>query len=287
MALGIPTLGLLVALACTFGTTPAHATTGRADTAALQVALRAFGVYSGSIDGVRGPGTTAGVKAIQRRAGLTVDGVAGPSTRRALGRRGRPPYASRTMRAGLSGWDVAALQFKLGAHGFPSGPVDGGLGPRSAAALQRFQARRGLASDGVAGPATLRALGAPAPRSPVRLLRPVQASIGDRYGPRGQGFHAGLDFPAASGTPVTAAGFGTVSFVGYNPGGWGNFVIIRHRFGLRTLYAHLSQISVNRGQFISAGGGIGRVGMTGAASGPHLHWEILLHGANVDPLSAL
>jgi murein DD-endopeptidase MepM/ murein hydrolase activator NlpD len=62
---------------------------------------------------------------------------------------------------------------------------------------------------------------------------------------------------------------------------------VRHRFGLRTLYAHLSSVAVGRGQFVPAGGRIGRVGATGAATGPHLHWEILLRGANVDPLSAL
>lgn len=278
-------LAVLVALACV--TPPAAGAAGRSDVAALQVALRSAGVYAGAIDGVRGPGTAAGVRAVQRRAGLTADGLVGPATRRALGRAGRPSFGSRAMRLGHAGWDVAMLQFKLGAHGFPSGPVDGGLGPRSSAALQRFQRWKGLAGDGVAGRSTLRALNAPPPRAPVRLLRPVQAPIGDRYGPRGQSFHAGLDFPAPTGTPVTAAGFGTVGFTGYSPGGWGNFVIIRHRFGMRTLYAHLSSIAVRRGAFVPAGGRIGRVGSSGLSSGPHLHWEILLRGANVDPLSAL
>ncbi|MDQ3676224.1 MAG: peptidoglycan DD-metalloendopeptidase family protein [Actinomycetota bacterium] len=287
MAPRAPLIGLVVTLACALCAAPAQASHGRAGVAALQVALRAAGVYSGGVDGVRGPGTIGGVKAIQRRAGLTVDGIAGRRTRRALGRRGRPRYGSRAMRAGHAGWDVAALQFKLGAHGFPSGPVDGGLGPRSSGALRRFQARAGLGSDGIVGPATLRALRTAPPRSPVKLFRPVRAPIGDRFGPRGVGFHAGLDFPAPSGTRVTAAGFGTVLSVGYSPGGWGNFVIVRHRFGLRTLYAHLSSISVGRGRFVPAGGRIGRVGATGSATGPHLHWEILLRGANVDPLSAL
>lgn len=111
---------------------PAAGAAGRANVAALQVALRSAGAYAGAVDGIRGPGTVAGVRAVQRRAGLAADGVAGPATRRALGRAGRPSYGSRTMRRGHAGWDVATLQFKLGAHGFPSGPVDGGLGPRRA-----------------------------------------------------------------------------------------------------------------------------------------------------------
>ena len=130
--------------------------------------------------------------------------------RAALGRRGSHPFGSRAMRAGNVGWDVAGLQFQLAAHGFPSGPVDGALGPRSVAALQRLQAWAGLPADGIAGAATLRALRAPPPRSPVALRPPVAVAVGDRYSPRGSAFHAGVDFPAATGTPVGAAGFGTV-----------------------------------------------------------------------------
>jgi murein DD-endopeptidase MepM/ murein hydrolase activator NlpD len=280
-------VGLLVCLWWLTATAcPAHAYT-RAEVAALQVALRSNGVYSGNVDGVAGPGTAAGVRAIQRSAGLLSDGIAGPATLRALGRLGTPRYGCRAISIGAVGWDVAALQFSLGAHGFPSGPVDGGFGPRTAAALQRFQSWAGLAPDGVAGAATLRALGLPAPRSPVRLRPPVVAPVGDRFGPRWNVFHAGVDFPAPLGTPVTAAGFGTVVRAGYDASGWGNMVVIGHRFGLRTLYAHLSSIAVVPGQAIGVGQRIGTVGATGRASGPHLHFELLLRGANIDPLSAL
>ena len=109
---------------------------------------------------------------------------------------------------------MAALQFLLARHGFPSGPVDGGLGPRTAAALVRFQAWAGLAADGVAGPATLAALRRPPPRSILRFLHPISAPVGDRFGPRGATFHTGLDFPAPSGTPVAAAGYGCVESAG-------------------------------------------------------------------------
>ncbi len=282
-----PVLALLAAVACLGSIAPAASAAPRADVAALQVGLRSAGTYGGTVDGIRGPRTVAAVRALQARAGLPVDGVAGPRTRRALGRLGRHLYGSRPLRLGHVGWDVAALQFKLAIHGFPSGSFDGGLGPRSVRALQRFQAWAGLRADGVAGPGTQAALRAPPARSPVNLLRPVNAGVGDRFGPRENRFHAGADFPAPAGTPVTAAGFGDVVFSGYDSGGWGNLVILRHRFGLRTIYAHLSSIAVPTGAHVGAGQLLGRVGQSGHATGPHLHFELLLRGANVDPLSAM
>ncbi|MFY9580742.1 MAG: peptidoglycan-binding domain-containing protein, partial [Gaiellaceae bacterium] len=91
-----------------------------AGVAALQVGLRAHGLYKGAIDGIRGPLTTKAVRTLQRRALIAVDGVPGPQTRRALGRFGRHPFGSRPLKHDLKGWDVAALQFKLAWHGFPS-----------------------------------------------------------------------------------------------------------------------------------------------------------------------
>src|SRR6476619_5565300 len=83
---------------------------GSADVAALQVALRAQRLYAGSVDGVDGPGTAAAVRRLQRRSGLDADAIAGPMTRRALGRRGRPALGSRVVGPRDRGWDVAALQ---------------------------------------------------------------------------------------------------------------------------------------------------------------------------------
>jgi murein DD-endopeptidase MepM/ murein hydrolase activator NlpD len=245
------------------------------------VALRAHSVYGGAGDGIAGPGTTAGVRRIQARAGLAVDGIAGPQTRRALGRHGRHPIGSRPLRQGHRGWDVAALQFALETRGFPCGPVDGGFGARTEAAVRRAQAFAGLRVDGVAGPATRAALSRPPVRPPA-LRRPIRAPVGDRYGPRGAGFHAGLDFPAPSGTPVTAAASGRVAFAGWDDG-WGLTVTIDHGSGLRTRYAHLSRAIVNPGTTVAAGATIGRVGATGFATGPHLHVEVTIRGANADP----
>ena len=137
------------------------------------------------------------------------------------------------------------------------------------------------------GATTLQALRAPIPRSPIRLVSPLRAPIGDRFGPRGNQFHPGIDFPARTGTPVGAAGRGRVVFAGWDSGGYGKLVVIEHPQGVRSMYAHLSAIDLNVGQSVVAGARVGRVGATGFATGPHLHFELRLRGAAVDPLTAL
>jgi murein DD-endopeptidase MepM/ murein hydrolase activator NlpD len=266
---------------------PAAGLPGRASTAALQVALRAEGVYAGDVDGLRGPATAAAVRTFQRRAGVGVDGVVGPRTRRALGRRGGPPLGARPLRRGASGWDVSGLQWLLARAGFPSGSIDGGFGARTDRALRRFQARAGLVADGIAGPATARALRRPSPQSPIALAWPVRAAIGDRFRFRGTRLHAGLDFTAPAGATVRAARSGVVASLGYDPFGWGAFVVLAHDLGVRTLYAHLSSVAVRRGRWVATGTPIGAVGSSGASTGPHLHFEVTSRGANVDPLAAL
>jgi murein DD-endopeptidase MepM/ murein hydrolase activator NlpD len=214
-----------------------------------------------------------------------VDGVAGPRTRRALGRLGRHTIGSRPLRLGAIGFDVAALQFVLETHGFPCRTVDGGFGFRTDAAVRRLQAFAGLAVDGVAGPATVAALRRPPVRAP-RLSRPIAAAVGDRYGPRGAGFHPGLDFPAPTGARVMAAASGRVIFAGYDDG-FGLTVVLDHGNGLHTRYAHLSAAAVSAGAFVPVGALVGRVGASGFATGPHLHFEVTVRGANADPAPAL
>jgi len=94
--------------------------------------------------------------------------------------------------------------------------------------------------------------------------------------------HKGIDFSAATGTPVRSVGDGVVEFAG-TQSGYGNIVIVQHRNQQSTAYAHLSRIDVREGQSISQGQFIGAVGSTGWATGPHLHFEFRVNGEFHDP----
>jgi hypothetical protein len=150
--------------------------------AALQVGLRAHGLDPGPVDGLRGPQTTRALVSFQRRQGLPPTGTFGPRTRRALGARGRPLLGRRELTIGALGWDVAVLEFRLRRFGLPPAAIDGRFTRDTTEALRRFQARRGLAPDGIAGPHTYRAL---AGRAPTRwhVVRPGESffSIAARY----------------------------------------------------------------------------------------------------------
>jgi peptidoglycan hydrolase-like protein with peptidoglycan-binding domain len=279
------TLAVLGLLAASFAGGASGA--GSPNVAALQVGLRTHGLYQGTVDGVLGPRTERAVMRFQRRAGLSPDGVIGARTRKAFGRYGRRgPLGRRDLAIGTRGWDVAALQFALAWHGFPSAVFDGVLGAHTDTALRKFQRWAGLDPDGTAGPSTYAALRRPVPRSPIKLLAPVAGAYGDLYGPRGNRFHAGIDIPASKGTPVGAAAAGRVVFAAVGEG-FGKLVVLEHAHGVRTRYAHLSRITVRVGEYVKAHSTVGLVGATGEATGPHLHFEVLVRGANVDPLSAL
>lgn len=274
---------------------PAPADASPAKVAALQSALQALQLYDGYVDGIEGPLTRRAILALQRQRRLAVDGVFGPQTRRALGWRGRPGLGSRPMRYGNRGWDVAALQYLLQRAGNGAGRADAIFGPLTEAAVKRAQEAAGVGVDGVAGPETLRALrgaGGDVPSSvptgPVRFLRPVAGPMGDGFGAdRGDHLHSGIDFPVPEGTPVGAGGVGTVIFAGYNTGGYGNLVVIQHRLGYTSWYAHLSSIAVLTGQAVDGGTRIGYVGSTGNSTGPHLHFEVRRYDTPVDPLPML
>ena len=180
-------LRVLLSLAVTSLGLAASASAANPQIAGLQVALRAYGFYLGPIDGVSGQGTAHAIRGFQRSSRLPVDGIPGKSTRRALGRLGRPFYGERTLRRGRFGWDVSVLQFLLARHGMGR-VIDGYFGPETAAAVRRFQRRSGLGIDGIAGPQTLAALEGSLAReraSTVRyVVRPGDSltAIAERHG---------------------------------------------------------------------------------------------------------
>jgi murein DD-endopeptidase MepM/ murein hydrolase activator NlpD len=119
-------------------------------------------------------------------------------------------------------------------------------------------------------------------------LRPVPGRVTSGYGNRTHPvygtvrLHAGVDLAGATGTPIRASRGGTVAFVGWMSG-YGQTVIVYHGDGLGTLYAHLSSFSVAQGTSIPQGTVVGGVGMTGTATGPHLHFEVRRNGTPQDP----
>lgn len=115
-------------------------------------------------------------------------------------------------------------------------------------------------------------------------VHPAQYKITSNYGYRHGRKHRGVDLGYPIGTPVMAAFDGMVRISkGYNTGGYGNLIVIRHNNGLETYYAHLSKRLVNPGQVVQAGDIIGLGGNTGRSYGSHLHFEIRYLGMDINP----
>jgi hypothetical protein len=165
---------LLVAgavLAVAMAAAPATLASGgrNPQTAGLQVALRAQGLYRGTIDAISGPETVAATRAFQQMEGLPVTGLADPHTRDALGPLGRPLFGARTLHRGAFGWDVAVLQFLLVRQGI-SVPINAYYDSPTLHGVRLMQQRLHLRSDGVVGPHTFSAL---VRREPVPLAHGV------------------------------------------------------------------------------------------------------------------
>jgi murein DD-endopeptidase MepM/ murein hydrolase activator NlpD len=128
---------------------------------------------------------------------------------------------------------------------------------------------------------------ADAPASP-KLPGTVSSGFGMRTHPVDgvQKFHTGVDLRGQEGTPILAAADGVVRSAGTR-GGYGNAVEIDHGNGVSTLYGHASELGVKPGDHVEKGQEIGEVGMTGRATGPHLHFEVRVEGKPVDPKGAL
>jgi len=121
------------------------------------------------------------------------------------------------------------------------------------------------------------------------FIRPVPGEVSSPFGWRerhpiygDRRFHAGVDLRGASGSPIKAAATGVVIVAGWRSG-YGNTVVIDHGGGVTTLYAHCSALYVHEGQAVKQGQTIAAIGSTGAATGPHLHWEVRKNGQPVQP----
>lgn len=118
--------------------------------------------------------------------------------------------------------------------------------------------------------------------------KPASGGISSGYGYRknpfseAREFHGGIDFRGKTGTEVVTTADGVVTKAKYVKG-YGKHVVIKHKKGYKTLYAHLSKIEVKKGQRVVAGEKIGEIGSTGRSTGPHLHYEIIRYGRRTNP----
>ena len=126
---------------------------------------------------------------------------------------------------------------------------------------------------------------APAP-SASGFAWPVSGPVTSGFGTRWGRMHEGVDIAVPSGTPVHAAAAGTVIHAGWL-GGYGNLVVVDHGNGVSTAYAHNTSIAVAVGQQVAQGDVLSYSGSTGNSTGPHVHFEVRVNGAAVDPMGYL
>ena len=126
-------------------------------------------------------------------------------------------------------------------------------------------------------------------KKPLHARYWLSSNYGWRNSPFNAGsrtFHGGIDMAVAQGTPIYAALDGTVSAVGYNAT-YGNYVIITHHSGYKTLYGHMKATACKKGNFVYTNTIIGYVGSTGMSTGPHLHFTVYKNGKTINPLTVL
>ncbi|MEU3453770.1 peptidoglycan-binding protein [Micromonospora sp. NPDC006766] len=233
--------------------------------------------YSITVDGQYGTGTTSTVKTFQSANGLSADGVIGAQTWGKL---------VVTLSAGANNDAVRALQTSLNKHGYGLA-VDGAWGPATTSAVQSFQSRNGLAVDGIAGPTTWQYLiggsGSSGGTGNYRLIIGKSVLPRSAYTSRHHDYPA-IDLPVVTGTTAYAITSGTIGYAG---GSCGLGIGITGDDGAYYLYCHLSSRSVASGSRVGAGQVLGYTGATGNVTGPHLHLEVRVNGANRCPQNML
>lgn len=126
-------------------------------------------------------------------------------------------------------------------------------------------------------------------KKPLHARYWLSSNYGWRASPFNAGkrtFHGGVDMAVAQGTPIYAALDGTVTAVGFNAT-YGNYVIITHHSGYKTLYGHMKTAACRKGNFVYTNTVIGYVGSTGMSTGPHLHFTVYKNGKTINPMAVL
>lgn len=120
----------------------------------------------------------------------------------------------------------------------------------------------------------------------VRFIVPAQGEVTSLFGVRWGRQHDGVDIANEEGTPIYAAMDGKVTYAGW-VSGYGNTVMMEHKYGYATLYGHMKTVLVNDGAIIKSGQVIGKMGSTGNSTGPHVHFEVTKEGVLMNPLTVL
>lgn len=260
-------------------------------------------------------GTKGDVTDYERATGLRADGVVsewegGTIARRADEKRAREAkpersysYGERTLRMGLRGADVLTLQKLVTTLGYFT-PRTGRFTSRTKSDIINYERKTGLTVNGVVGRGeqrTIKRRAAERSSTSRDHVFPIKGAhsyggSGSRYGaPRGSRPHKGQDLSASSGTPLVAVTSGRVSQVRYQAGGAGYYVVVQGDDRIDYVYMHMRESAsrfVSPGQRVRTGQQVGRVGSTGASSGPHLHFEMwtahwFAGGDRFDPLRSL
>ncbi|MQM26431.1 M23 family metallopeptidase [Glycomyces albidus] len=154
-----------------------------------------------------------------------------------------------------------------------------------AEAAAKAEAEAEAAAEAQAAAEAEAAAAAEAAKNPWTV--PSTAAITSYYGMRNGSMHGGTDFGNNEGDEIVSVGAGTVTYVGFEAGGYGNVVYVDHGDGVETRYAHASEVLVDVGDEVGKGETLILAGTTGNSTGPHLHFEVLIDGEKVDSLAWL
>jgi murein DD-endopeptidase MepM/ murein hydrolase activator NlpD len=165
---------------------------------------------------------------------------------------------------------------RVGSTGGVGGPFESAGNPTFKALFNSWKKRDQLQDGVIAVPSD----------KPVRTDVEFTSGFGVRSDPfhSGAAMHPGIDLAGPRGTPVYATADGVVLRAGWNSGGYGNLVEVDHGRGITTRYGHMSAILVHKGDHVTRGQEIGRIGSTGRSTGNHLHYEVRIDGRAVNPI---